>query len=297
MPSVPAGPLLHANWNISNRCELDCEHCYSRPRASDPELDRAGRLAIADNIIGSGVFSVNLGGGEPLLCEDIHPVIERLAQAHVIVSLCTSGLGMDAAMAGRLRAEGLATVYVSIDGATAVKHDMLRGTGSFERAVAAIEACIRVGLDAKVSSTVTAESFDDLDAIVALSAELGASRVEFKRLKPYGNAAGRADLALSDAQEAVLYDNIGLIKRRSPIEVALVYGYDPVPGVDDGCPCGKSVLCIMADGKVAPCVYNPQPVGDALREGLLDIWQGSPALAEFRDKRICAGLDFVLEVD
>lgn len=290
--SKPCAPLLHINWNLSYACRFDCAHCYSRDRADGTgELDLENKLLVADNIVRSGVFDVNMGGGEPLDCPDLDEVSRRLAEGNVSVSICTNGWGAGPEDAKRLLDCGVGRVYISLDGACASTHDALRRhPGAFDSAVAAIDVYRGAGLQVGISATITRVNFDELHGIAMLAEMHGAAGVEFKRLKLQGNAAGRHDLELSPEQEEELIGAFPEMRGSVSIPISLIYGHDGIDGVDEGCPCGKSVLAIMADGAVCPCVYSRMPLGNATVDAIDSIWSSSPELDRFRNSGMCPGL-------
>ena len=290
--SKPCAPLLHINWNLSYACRFDCAHCYSRDRASSTEeLDLERKLLVADNIVRSGIFDVNLGGGEPLDCPDLDEVARRLSDGNVSVSICTNGWDAGPDDAKRLLDCGVNRVYISLDGACASTHDALRRhPGAFDSAVAAIDVYRGAGLQVGISTTITRTSFDEMGDIAVLAETHGAAGIEFKRLKLQGNASGRHDLELSPEQEEELAETFPEIRGSVSIPVSLIYDFEGIEGIDEGCPCGRSVLAIMADGAICPCVYSKMPLGNAAVDAIDGIWFGSPELDRFRNLGMCPGL-------
>ena len=285
-------PLLHLNWNITYRCPLSCAHCYSRALADTPELDLPGKLAVCENIIKSGVFSVNLGGGEPIFHPDTEHVVRRLSSSNVHVTLCTSGFMVGKNEVRAMAEAGLRTSYVSIDDDRPAHHDAVRGaSGVLESALAAVRLFKDRDIEVGISCAITSDNISRLSDIAALAESIGASSVEFKRLKPQGNATALRDLLLSPEEEVLLYDLIPRIKAERGIGVSLIYGARKVDGVDEGCPCGKTIMSIMSDGTIAPCVYNPIRIGDATRDDLLAVWATAPQIEHLRNSGTCAGLE------
>ncbi len=293
------GPLLHINYNISFKCSFNCLHCYSRLEEEHSfvkdELNLNQKLKVCKNIISSGVFSVNLGGGEPLECEDIYPVIEYLSKSGVQVSICSNGWGLTAEVAEKLKHAGLKKVHLSLDDSIETKHDTLRNRqDSFKHLLQAANNCRKTGIKIGISTTLYRDNFNRLDEIAEIAHRLNATSFEIKGLKPKGNAKLFWDKTLTDAQESSLYNEIKILKAKytnKGLDVRLVYSHNSFEEIDDGCPCGRTVLAILPNGIVAPCVYSPRIAGNALTESLSDIWVNSKELNEFRSLNICAGLE------
>ena len=280
---------FHINWNITYLCNFNCQHCYSRTTTTQ-KLSLYDQLKIAQNIVESRVFSVNLGGGEPLLLEDTFSVIEYLAQKHVIVGLSTNGWGINEALAFRLKNLGLSKAFISIDNPNGARHDEFRQKeGSFERAIDAIGHFKKAGIPVYLSTVITRDNYPVLEQVVDLAVETGCVGVDFKRLRLQGNAQNRHDLQLSSEQESGLYSKLLTCRELSWLSILLVYNTLPAEGIDAGCPCGKTSLAIQEDGGIAPCVYSRTSIGNALSDRIDDLWQHSEALATLRESAHCIG--------
>jgi MoaA/NifB/PqqE/SkfB family radical SAM enzyme len=283
---------LHVNWNISYECPMDCQHCYSRERAGLPELSLAEKMEVADNIIRSRVFSVNLGGGEPCGTPDILPIISHLSRHGVRASLSSSGYGISKEELIALYESGLDSMILSLDFATAQKHDNFRRQpGSFDGCLATAALCMDIGIAVCFSTVLNSGNLEELADIVQLAVAVNASGLEFKRLRLTGNARNRWDLALSSEQENQLYRLLTELQQTSQLPITFIYDVEPRAGVDTGCPCGRTSLAILSNGDIAPCVYNPVVIGNALKERLDKLWQESEFLSRMRQDFSCHGME------
>jgi MoaA/NifB/PqqE/SkfB family radical SAM enzyme len=192
----------------------------------------------------------------------------------------------------KLRDVGLSGVILSLDSADPLLHDSLRGRkGSHDSCLETARLFRRTGIPVRVSTVLLRQNYDSLDRIIHLADSVGARAIEFKRLRPVGNARDVSNLALDETQEDTLYEYFSKLKERSAIEISLVYGEQPVAGIDSGCPCGKTVLCILGNGDIAPCVYNPKVIGNALKDTITAIWCSSKELDFLRKHFCCQGLE------
>jgi len=120
-------------WLITAKCNLNCEHCYAKQFLRINELNLREKLRLADEIGELGVSWVAISGGEPLISSDTFPVIKKLRDYGVGVSISTNATIVNDAIARELsRLE--VYVYVSIDGPMNV-HDKIRGSGTFSRVI------------------------------------------------------------------------------------------------------------------------------------------------------------------
>lgn len=82
------------HWAVTFQCDLDCPDCYVRRHRSDfpTELDTKQALEMIDRIADAGVFQLALGGGEPLLRDDIMSLVARAHERNLVVHITTGRL-------------------------------------------------------------------------------------------------------------------------------------------------------------------------------------------------------------
>ena len=164
-------------WNTTRRCTLRCRHCYAAATvtpARDELTGAEGRALIAD-LARSGVRSLVLSGGEPLLRPDLLDLARAAAAAGLHVALSTGGTLLDAATARALATAGVEYVGVSIDG-IGPRHDRIRGVpGAFGLALAGLRRARDAGLRSGLRFTLTRTTRPDLEPVLDL---LEAERVD-----------------------------------------------------------------------------------------------------------------------
>jgi MoaA/NifB/PqqE/SkfB family radical SAM enzyme len=192
---------------ITKRCALKCEHCFewdvlnqSEPLSTDDLHD------ILRRVQQRGVAQLFFSGGEPLQRFGDLLSLSASASPDTDVWILTSGLGLTADKARRLRAAGVTGLAVSLDHWDASAHDQFRGlSGSFE----AVERAARYTRDAgllvalTLCPTRTFVTRENLDRYAQTARSLGASFIQIVEPKPLGHYAGQ-DVALEPAQRRVL---------------------------------------------------------------------------------------------
>lgn len=110
-------------------------------------------------------------------------------------------------MAAKLAASDYVDVQISLDGATAEVNDPIRGPGSFDMAIRALENLAAAGFsDAKISVVATRHNIDQLDDFAELASRYGAT-LRITRLRPSGRGADVwDDLHPTADQQVQLYD-------------------------------------------------------------------------------------------
>ena len=192
-------------WELTYACNLACVHCLSSSGRRDPrELTTAECKAVIDELERMQVFYVNIGGGEPTVRKDFWELVEYATAHHVGVKFSTNGHRIDAERAAWLRGNDYVDVQISLDGATAEVNDRVRGAGSYDTAIAALEHL--AGTGCKLSVVVTRENVAQLDAFKAIADPYGA-QLRLTRLRPSGRGADVWDtLHPTQAQQRVVYD-------------------------------------------------------------------------------------------
>src|SRR4051794_33142884 len=147
-------------WELTYACNLACVHCLSSSGRRDPrELTTAEAKGVIDELERMQVFYVNIGGGEPTVRKDFWELVEYATAHHVGVKFSTNGSRIDADAAARLAVSDYVDVQVSIDGATAAVNDAVRGPGSFDTALGALDRLAAAGFETpKISVVVTRQN-------------------------------------------------------------------------------------------------------------------------------------------
>jgi MoaA/NifB/PqqE/SkfB family radical SAM enzyme len=269
-PTRPGPPPLHfALLGVTRRCGLRCQHCSDGDLLGAEEaLPVEEVVAIAGALADLGSCHLELTGGEPMLRLDAVEAVARMLGPRADVWVLTSGTGLDAGAARRMRGAGVVGVMVSLDHWDAARHDAFRGVkGTFERAVVGARTATGADLVVGLSCTVTRETtVDDLRRLAALGAELGAGFLRLLEPRAVGRWAGR-DVALRPAQVDSLLRFAAEANRghaRVPIVELPALGQRAV-----GCfGAGDRYLFVDAAGEVHACPFCRGSAGSARHGGL-----------------------------
>ncbi len=283
---------LTVNWTLSYRCNFSCLHCYSREEQST-ELPLPDLRRIVDILADAGVLFINFGGGEPLVCADLFELSTYAAKRGLNVSMNTNGWLLDGEAARRLKESGFSSVGVSIDSAEAPLHDDFRSMpGSFDRAVAGLDALRDAGLRSTMSSVISRINHTRFGELLELARRHGVEQVFLHNFKCSGRGfKNREELDLSPAEWQDFYQQ-ALRVRRETRDLRISFD-DPVlaslPGYEEnsvvkGSTCGKLSLHLRPDGDLTPCGFIPLVVGNILREDFETLWHDSPILKKMRHK-------------
>ena len=181
-----AAPIC-LTWEWTYACNLSCAHCLSSSGRRDPdELTTSEMRAVIDQLQFMQVFYVNVGGGEPTVRPDFWELLDYAVASQIGVKFSTNGLRLDAERAQRLAATEYVDVQISLDGASRQVNDAVRGPGSYDMALGAMENLAAAGVrDFKISVVMTRHNVPQLDEFAALAERFGA-QLRITRLRPSG---------------------------------------------------------------------------------------------------------------
>src|SRR3954470_10975496 len=166
-------PLL-VYWEMTQACGLACKHCRAEamPTANPLELSTEQSKRFLQQLVGFGkpLPHLILTGGDPLRRKDIYELIDyanRLGLEVSVTPSATPELTNDAIT--KLKAHGIQSLGLSLDGSCAEKHDAIRAVaGTFEHTMEAARHCGRLELPIQVNTLVSEETAADLPAIYDL---------------------------------------------------------------------------------------------------------------------------------
>ena len=156
-------------WELTYACNLQCVHCLSSSGQRDPrELTTAEAKQVLDELRDLQVFYINIGGGEPMVRRDFFELLEYSIANGIGVKFSTNGAFIDAEKARRLAAMDYLDIQISLDGIDAVTNDAVRGPGSYEMALRAMDNLAAANFGPfKISVVVTRHNVDQLDEFKA----------------------------------------------------------------------------------------------------------------------------------
>ena len=186
-------------WSLSFRCNLRCLHCYQNAsKPSEDELSLDQQLNIIDQMGRAGISTVVLSGGEPLTNPNLKPLIERIRENEMSISIDSNGVLINKTVAGSLRHAGVTSIELSLDGVDEQSHDHFRGLGgAFRKTLDAVEECSKAGIFTTVATTATRLNYSKREELISLARSRGADRVVFFDLIPAGRGKEVKDLHLS----------------------------------------------------------------------------------------------------
>ena len=206
--------------SVTDRCNLRCVYC--RATGDGPYLRAEDLLTLEEIVavmraaVAEGIDRVRLTGGEPLLREDIVPLVAALRAVPGVkwITMTTNGLLL-APKAGDLKAAGLSRINISLDTLRADRFRSMTG-GGLEDVLRGIEAAEAHFNGVKLNVVVMRGVNDDEVGDLALMT-LGRA-VEVRFIEHMAMGEGRLADAASFVPADEILASIRKVGRLTPIE-------------------------------------------------------------------------------
>ncbi|WP_290597367.1 MULTISPECIES: radical SAM/SPASM domain-containing protein [unclassified Archaeoglobus] len=289
-------------WNLTNRCNLKCLHCYASAGSESYELTTEQCFEVIDKLSNFKVPLILFSGGEPLLRADIFDIAEYAKKKKIRTVLSTNGTLIDKDVAENL--EVFEYVGVSLDGLKGI-NDRFRGVnGAFEKAFKGLLIASEVVLSG-IRFTVTRHNYNEVLPLIKLARENGIPRFCLYHLVPSGRADFEDDInnserrkliddliteAVVEGMEIMTVDNPAdgiytylRLKQMNEDRAEMVLEFLKYRGGDSS---GTRLACIDHRGDVHPNQFWwDYTVGNVLEKDFEEIWmRDDELLRKLRNK-------------
>lgn len=284
---------------VTYRCNLRCTFCYAgcncttNPVGDDREMTATEIQTVLRKIREDAqVPSVSFTGGEATLRTDLEALIAYASGLGMRVNLITNGTRITDRRARALAQAGLDSAQVSLEGVTAETHERLTTIPhSFRRTVAAVHSLREAGIHVHTNTTICGANLHEIEQMPTfVKHELGNAKFSMNLVVPTGTAAVNAGLAVRYSEIGAYLVRIATLSRQIGVDFMW---YSPTPmcmfnpvahGLGNkGCSACDGLLSVAANGEVIPCASYDEPVGNLLKQPVLDIWRSQRAV-QFREK-------------
>jgi MoaA/NifB/PqqE/SkfB family radical SAM enzyme len=250
-------------------------------------VDEIRRIGKKLNHLGTMVIS--LGGGEPLIREDLYQVIAALNETNHFPILITNGWFVNETVAKEILRAGLQEISVSVDYADPAKHDAQRGrVGSWNRAIKALELLNRYRPDRRhrvhMITVLMDDNLEEVEPLLQLCRDLEVTYF----INLYSSGRGTKP---SRAPDGKVSDKLLELKTKYPEFISLssyVGQFDQAiaEGGIGKCQAGTLTFNIGSRGEVSRCIDTiDEPVGNILTDEITDL---RDRLQKAQNKGSCA---------
>ncbi len=239
-----------------------------------------------------GALQTDLTGGEPLARTDLAEIIRGVRAAGLYASLITSGMPLDERRLEELVGAGLDHLQLSFQGAREDSSTEFGGArpGTYEQKLRVARWVKKHRIGFTLNFVIHRENLDQLEAMIALTEEIGPGRVEFAHVQYYGWAFSNRDRLLPS--RAQLNRSLEILNRaqerlQGQIRVEYVvpdyYAKYPKPCMGGW---GRKVILVTPNGDALPChaarVIPGLSFESVQNRSLREIWEDSEAFRKYR---------------
>ena len=294
LPPIPSGPFKRlvlseakiaigrfvpqtVSIEVTRACGCSCDHCLIKE--GEGELDTEEIKRIIDEALDLGASIITFTEGDPLLREDILKLIRHVDPERAVANLFTPGLEMTPEKARELKAAGLYNILIGIYSRDPSVHDRIRGVpGAHQKAIDAIKMALDAGLLVTMSTHIKGDGVSEILDLYDLAAELGVHEFSIWEGIPTTPAE---ELTTLDRETILRFYKKVNRTPGGPRAFASTY----FEGQMLGCMAGRRWLHVGVDGKVRPCPYLGEVVGDVRERPLKEIWKDARSSGEFEEFR------------
>jgi radical SAM protein with 4Fe4S-binding SPASM domain len=254
----PISSLRYLEFQITDRCNLRCRHCYiGDGLQQDLPLEKIYKvLKEFEEIQGLRLL---LSGGEPLLHPHFWKINEILREYPFRSILLSNGTLITKETSKKLRVH---EVQISLDGMKE-GHESIRGEETFEKTLQAIGNLQEVNIRVSVATMIHRRNLKEFDKLASLiqSRNIGEWNVDIPCI------AGRME------------ENKDFWVSPSEAGSFLRYGYGGgLHSSEKNATCGAHLCAILPDANVVKCgLFSQERVG-SIDEGLRVCWDRIPRI-------------------
>ncbi|MGQ9532392.1 MAG: radical SAM protein [Desulfotomaculales bacterium] len=286
--------LRKVTLSVTGGCNLRCRHCYAHAGAGPAdalELEEIEDLFL--QLRDMGVLELEITGGEPLTRPDLMDILELANEMDFVVELLTNGTLVDEKIVAGLQGLTVRMVQIPMEGLKD-SHEFIRGHGTYEACLRAVQLLKDGGLPVQVRMTVNRRNLNEVERVVDLLAGMGVDALLLTELVPVGRAfALLNELVLTYDEKRAFGEKYAAVRSAYP-GIAIrggPYGLFNEAGEAD-CRAERSLLCgavrgdwcqIMPDGTVTPCDLVVFYAGNVRVQRMAEIWEHSPVFRTFRE--------------
>lgn len=283
-------------WECTLRCNAACRHCGSdcKATANSKDMPAEDFLKVIDNLtphVDTHKTFIIFTGGEALVRKDIEEIGAELNRREYPWGIVTNGFLLNAERLQSLKAAGMHSITISLDGFEEAHDWMRRIHNGFQHAVEAIKLLVADGeLVYDVVTCANQKNYDTLPEFRDYLISIGVKEWRIFTVFPVGRAADNPELQLNDRQFTDIIKFIADTRKEGKIKVS--YGCEGFLGgyemeVRDQfytCRAGISVSSILADGSISACpsIRANYSQGNIYTDDLWDVWTNR--YQKFRDR-------------
>lgn len=256
---------LYAHFGITHRCNLSCRMCKIKTDLKEgAELSLKQIEEVFDNLKSLGVLYVSIGGGEPVLRNDLPDVIKLMISKGFMVRLLTNGALADERLINDLALAGLREVSISLDTLDPQKFSYICGNGAqINKIVQNIELFSRILPKSNrlllLNTVVSALNIQEIPRLLRFAGEKGF----YMSFLPIEADEGSGELVFNQQDHRHIDESYDYLinaksQRRNAVFNSSVFleksrRYLKYKAIDWQCDAGKLYFSLSPNGELSAC--------------------------------------------
>lgn len=293
---------------MTQACALACRHCRAEavPSPHPMELTFEESVEFLRQIpeFGQPMPQLILTGGDPLARADLYELIDEARKLGIGVSITPAATpALTREVLVRLKEHSVDGLGLSLDGATADRHDSIRGVpGTFDRTIQALRWAQELEMPLQVNTLAAAETVDGIPAIYELLKPFDVARWSLFFLISVGRGKVLQPLSPADAEK--LMNWVYETGHRAPFTVATTEAPsfrrvalermraegltgDRIKGSGAfrsfGIRDGHGIMFVSNTGDICPAGFLPLVAGNVRKDRVADVYRNSPVFQSLHD--------------
>ncbi len=269
-------------WNITNRCNLKCSHCYMAADAHilPDQLSDEETIELVDRAHEAGVPVMFLSGGEPMLRKNFWEILERVHGCGINPTISTNCTMVTEENAKRLKENGVRWIATSLYGPREYHDKLTQVPGTYDKVINAIRVLRKNGVGVSLKTAITVDNWPYIYDMIQTAKDLDCGIFYICDLITSGRSEGEDKLRISKEQWRELCDfivddmldpkstleyDIGAIPSTIPYiaQKFIERGEDVHKGLArlnlfSACPVGQGHMAINSEGNIMPCQFSQE---------------------------------------
>ncbi len=282
--------LTYLFFELTDKCNLNCLHCGSRCDGHNntflPVWAVEKTLSEIASKYDPSSIMVNITGGEPVLHPSLFEIIRTATRMGFPVGMTTNGTLIDRDKAERLRASGIKSISVSLDGLENVHDSFRRNRGCYQKAILGIRNLKKAGIEPEIITVIHKNNIHQLQDIYRLLVEMDVYAWRIVSMDPMGRGSEEKELLLDGIELKRLLEYVRDKRNDNTCSMLVNYGcshflsFEYENEVRDyyfQCIAGTKTASIRANGNIVACL-DIEPRADLVqgnvdKDNFAEVWE------------------------
>jgi MoaA/NifB/PqqE/SkfB family radical SAM enzyme len=237
---------------ITDKCNLDCYHCFREDYKNDKEFDNELTKELVNFVKTTSIDYLRITGGEPFLYKNLLSVVEAFSNINITTSIVSNGTLSTDSKLYKLRKVGLSEIWFSVHSLNESTHDYLTGkTNTLKKLESSIKSSVKYNIKTNIYLPVSYKNMAEVVETLKWLDNLKVNRIKIIKMTPLGKAIPYKFIHVTDTDwlnfiESIKNLNISV----ASLKIQGVHSSDKIPRCTI---LPLRHLNIDTDGRIYPC--------------------------------------------